>query len=303
VLSRSTTTRETAPARQPVSIGFSGLRTACVSCHIDVHRAELGTSCDTCHTARSFQVANFTHARLRPFFDGQHAMLRCAQCHTSTYGATPTPPPTTSRGTVTAGADRSASSAVVLRVGFAKASDACASCHVDVHLGQVSTRCETCHIVATPRFAVQTFQHSTTKFPLTGKHMTVACQSCHTVATQNFPAGHGTARRLTGMGTACASCHQDPHKGELGASCERCHSTDTFAFSGRWYVHSNRQLSRTFFVGRHVTACVACHKRGRGAAGTGPSLAAYVIPTACTSCHTDIHRGALGPRCESCHTP
>ena len=32
-------------------------------------------------------------------------------------------------------------------------------------------------------------------------------------------------------------------------------------------------------------------------------FAAYVIPTTCTSCHKDVHRGALGPRCESCHKP
>jgi class III cytochrome C family protein len=291
------------PGRPPVSADFSGLRTDCVSCHTDVHRAELGTSCETCHTARSFQVTGFRHARVRAFFDGQHATLRCAQCHTSTYGTAPASAPAQSQGTVITGAGRSSSQPAVLRVGFAKTSDSCASCHMDVHLGQVGTRCETCHTVATPRFAVRTFQHSTTKFPLTGKHPTVACESCHTVATQNFPAGHGTARRLTGMGTACATCHQDPHKGELGASCERCHSTDTFAFSGKWYVHSSRQLSRTFFVGRHVTACVACHKRGRDAVGARPTLATYVIPTTCTSCHTDIHRGALGPRCESCHKP
>jgi hypothetical protein len=32
-------------------------------------------------------------------------------------------------------------------------------------------------------------------------------------------------------------------------------------------------------------------------------LTNYRVPTACTACHTDVHRGALGPRCESCHKP
>jgi hypothetical protein len=27
------------------------------------------------------------------------------------------------------------------------------------------------------------------------------------------------------------------------------------------------------------------------------------VSTACSACHTDVHRGALGPRCESCHKP
>jgi hypothetical protein len=300
---REATARGAASPRQPIAADFSGLRTECASCHTDVHRAELGTSCEMCHTARSFQVTGFTHARVRSFFDGQHATLRCAQCHISTYGTIPGPAATQPRAAVVASAARATSTPAISRLGFAKTADACATCHTDVHLGQVGTRCETCHTVATPKFAVQTFQHSTTRFPLTGKHTAVACQSCHTVATQDFPAGHGTARRLAGMGTACATCHQDPHKGELGASCERCHSTDTFTFSGKWYPHSNRQLSRTFFVGRHVTTCAACHKRGPDTPAARTMLAAYVIPTACTSCHKDVHRGALGPRCESCHRP
>jgi hypothetical protein len=300
---RGAAARGAATTRQPIAADFGGLRTECMSCHVDVHRAELGTSCETCHTARSFQVAAFKHARLRPFFDGQHTMLRCAQCHISTYGAIPVPAPAQPRDASPAAAARATSAPAVLRVGFIKTSDTCATCHTDVHLGQVGTRCETCHTVATPKFAVQTFPHATTKFPLTGKHTAVACQSCHTVATLDFPAGHGTARRLTGMGTACATCHQDPHKGELGTSCERCHSTDTFSFSGKWYAHSNRQLARTFFVGRHMTTCTACHKRGQTNTAARTTLAAYEIPTTCTSCHKDVHRGALGPRCESCHKP
>ncbi|HEY1305937.1 MAG TPA: hypothetical protein VGF24_20425 [Vicinamibacterales bacterium] len=296
--------RETSAGLRTVTAGdFGGLKTDCVSCHTDVHRAELGTSCETCHTARTFQVATFKHARMRPFFDGQHATLRCAQCHTATYGVSAAPVATTTRGAIAAPTGRAASQSPVLRVGFVRTSETCTACHKDVHLGQVGVRCETCHSVVTPKFAVQSFQHSTTTFPLTGKHTAVACQSCHTVATQDFPAGHGTARRLKGMGTECASCHQDPHDGKLGTTCQSCHSTDTFSFSGKWYPHANRELSRTFFTGRHITACAACHKPGRNASAGSPARVAYVIPTSCTSCHTDVHRGALGPRCESCHKP
>jgi cytochrome c7-like protein len=279
---------------------FGGLKTECVSCHADVHRAELGTSCETCHTARTFQVSAFRHAMQRPFFSGQHATLRCAQCHTSVYD-------TTAAATRVAAAAstrpvRSTTPAPIVRVGFTKASGTCVSCHSDVHLGQVGARCETCHTVETAKFAVTNFQHTKTKFPLTGKHAPLKCDACHAVATQAFPAGHGTARRLTGIGTECASCHKDPHASELGTDCQSCHSTDTFAI--KRYTHRRAPILRSFFTGKHITVCSACHKpaAGRTAAPTAV-LASYKASTACISCHLDVHRGALGPRCESCHKP
>jgi hypothetical protein len=311
VPARGTPARSTAAARgavaRPATGGaarqvadFRGLKTDCVSCHSDVHRAELGTSCETCHSARTFEVSAFTHAKPRPFFAGQHATLRCAQCHSSVYGATAAAIATAAA--VAARPVRSTPPAPALRVGFTKASDTCVSCHTDVHLGQVGTRCETCHTVDIAKFAVRNFQHAKTKFPLTGKHAPLACESCHAVATQAFPGGHGTARRLTGIGTECASCHKDPHANEVGADCQTCHSTDTFSI--KRYTHRRAHLLRSFFTGRHITTCTACHKPApaRAAAPTRV-LASYQASTACITCHTDVHRGALGPRCESCHKP
>jgi hypothetical protein len=278
---------------------FRGLKTACVSCHADVHRAELGPSCDTCHSARTFQVTAFTHAKQRAFFDGQHRTLRCAQCHTTVYPATTVATRTAVPAARTA---RGTTPTPIVRTGFTLATETCASCHTDVHLGQVGLRCETCHTVETAKFAVASFQHATTKFPLTGKHAPLKCEACHAVATQAFPSGHGTARRLTGIGTECASCHKDPHASELGADCHSCHSSDTFTI--KRYTHKRMHLLRGFFVGRHITACSACHKSAPArTAAPVAVLASYKASTACITCHTDIHRGALGPRCENCHKP
>jgi hypothetical protein len=289
----------TSGATRPVA-DFRGLKTECASCHADVHRAELGTSCDTCHSARTFQVSAFTHAKPRAFFGGQHAALRCAQCHASVYGA---PAAAVTRPTaVVARPARSTTPPTVIRTGFTQASETCVSCHTDVHFGQVGARCETCHTVETAKFAVTNFPHAKTKFPLTGKHVPLKCEACHDVATQTFPGGHGTARRLTGIGTACASCHKDPHANELGTDCQSCHSSDTFAI--KRFTHRRAHLLRSFFIGRHITTCTACHKPAAVRA-TAPAraLASYQASTACISCHTDVHRGALGPRCESCHKP
>ena len=298
--SRGAIARPVAAGGSPQVADFRGLKTDCVSCHADVHRAELGTSCETCHTARTFQVSAFRHAKQRPFFDGQHATLRCAQCHISTYGTTAA----ATRTTVASSTRpvRGAPANPVLRTGFTQTSATCVSCHKDVHLGQVDARCETCHAVGTAKFAVMSFAHAKTAFPLTGKHAPLKCEACHAVATQTFPGGHGTARRLTGIGTECASCHKDPHANEIGADCQSCHSTDTFSI--KRYTHRRAPLLRSFFTGRHITTCAACHKPAPGRTGASAAvLASYKASTACISCHTDVHRGALGPRCEACHKP
>jgi hypothetical protein len=174
-----------------------------------------------------------------------------------------------------------------------------------VHLGQVGARCETCHTIETPGFAARTFAHDATAFPLTGRHAPLACDACHKVETRAFPAGHGTARRFSGIGTACAACHADPHAQQFTVECRSCHTPDTFAIAR--YTHLNARALRSFFTGRHAAAaCAACHKPAsirRASTGAAAAPTNYRISTTCTACHTDVHRGALGPRCDSCHRP
>ena len=147
----------------------------------------------------------------------------------------------------------------------------------------------------TAKFAVTNFPHSKTKFPLSGTHAPLKCEACHAVATQAVPGGHGTARRLTGIGTECASCHKDSHNAELGFDCQSCHSTDTFSI--KRYTHRRAHLLRSFFTGRHIAVCSACHKPAASRTAAPFSVqASYKASTACITCHTDVHRGALGPR-------
>lgn len=270
---------------RPSANDFKGLTSSCESCHADVHRGELGTSCQKCHSARSWEVRPFTHANTRAFFEGQHAPLTCAQCHTSTVQPTRTGDPV-----------------ALLRVGFTTTPVACVSCHKDVHLGQFKQSCDICHTVDAPKFRVAAFAHGATKFPLTGKHAPLGCEACHKVETGPFPAGHGTARRLTGVATACASCHQDPHRGQLKQECDTCHGTDTFAVTR--YTHKNARALRAFFTGRHASAsCAECHKPLDRPPAALKAVANYDVSSRCTNCHTDVHKGALGSVCETCHKP
>jgi hypothetical protein len=264
---------------------YRGLSKACASCHADVHRAELGTACETCHSARTFQVTAFTHRAQRAFFAGQHATLTCAKCHP--------PPPATARP---------AASGPLVRVGFTTTSSACASCHRDVHLGQVNAQCETCHSVETPKFGAPLFNHAGTRFPLTGLHAQVTCAGCHKVETRQFPSGRGEALRLTGIGTTCAACHRDVHLGQVSSPCESCHSASTPHFGVVGFKH---ETTRFPLSGKHAqAACDSCHKVYSGAfpGGRGETKRLTGIGTECASCHQDVHGGELPQRCEQCHT-
>ncbi|MEQ1761145.1 MAG: hypothetical protein ABL986_22785 [Vicinamibacterales bacterium] len=303
-----TQTQTLGQTQTPTPTDFRGLSTTCASCHADVHKGDLGTTCESCHNSKTFRLPGYTHAAPKDFFLGLHTPLRCEQCHVSTFSAVSTSP-----------------AVAPPRVGFPTTPTSCASCHKDIHLGQVDSRCETCHGLTQPRFAISGFSHDRTTYPLTGKHVALECRACHKADTAAFPAGTGTAVRLRPIGTTCVTCHQDPHKNELGDTCQTCHTTQTFTVASP-YTHRNARALRSFFTGRHnAAACVDCHKplapapasavaarpaarpAAPAAATVRPAPAkvqlAYRISTTCVSCHRDIHRGSLGPNCESCHKP
>ncbi|MBS1817966.1 MAG: hypothetical protein JSU08_08560 [Acidobacteria bacterium] len=274
----------TAPAAKRVA-DFRGLSTTCVSCHTDVHQGQLGASCETCHTSASFRVSSFTHKSDPSFFAGQHASLTCEKCHV----------PSAPRATRT-------DLPVALNVRYRDLPKACASCHEDAHLGQEPATCETCHTITSPKFAVPGFSHARTSFALTGKHETAACAVCHKRETGQFPKGPGTAIRFSGLAHECRSCHQDVHLGQLSGACETCHATSSFTIDH--YTHKDRTLS-SLFVGRHLKAtCQDCHKAATTnfPAGRGTAVR-FKVERTCVSCHTDIHKGALGPNCATCHRP
>jgi hypothetical protein len=254
-----------------------------VACHTDVHGNELGSDCQRCHGDTAFAITAYTHTRASDFFGGQHAPARCEGCHRPFSAAAP----------ATSTAERAA-------IRYTTTPTGCVSCHADVHLGQVGIRCEGCHSIDTARFAVTGFDHARTRFPLTGKHAGVECRACHKPETGQFASGHGTAVRLSGIATACVSCHADVHLGQLKSGCETCHTATTFRIQA--YEHRNRALAG-FFVGPHAAArCSQCHAEvsGRFPAGTGRAVK-FVVDSGCTTCHLDAHNGQLGDRCIDCH--
>lgn len=136
---------------------FTDTPTNCGGCHVkDRTHDDLG-ECARCHTATSWKDGEFDHDRQSKFpIAGAHLSVSCTQCHT-----TPNV--------------------------FSGAPTACAGCHeaqgTEAH-GDFGG-CERCHVVA--GFAPSTFDHASTGFPLTGKHIDAACQSCHAEKVRGYP--------------------------------------------------------------------------------------------------------------------
>lgn len=236
------------------------LKDDCYSCHKsdDQHKGQNGTSCDKCHTPKSWSTIGFNHDKDTDFpLRGKHKPLECTACH---------------------------------KGGLYKdeLKTECVACHKadDVHRGQQGDNCAQCHDESGWGSKV-VFDHDLTDFPLIGLHATVPCEECH--ISRSFkdakkecdtchkkddihkktlgphceqchnPNGwplwqfdHNTQTdfKLDGKheGLQCSGCHKktvsntiklshtceschrkdDPHFGQFGRNCERCHSTKSF---------------------------------------------------------------------------
>lgn len=111
------------------------------------------------------------------------------------------------------------------------------------------------------------FDHSRTGFPLTQRHVGVACMNCH-----------GGERAITRQ---CSGCHEDAHAGQLGSSCDGCHSAVGWSQTESLARHRRTRLPLS---GMHaLTDCRDCHRR------TSDRTFSQV-PADCFACHADDYR-------------
>jgi hypothetical protein len=130
------------------------------------------------------------------------------------------------------------------------------------------TSCQDCH--ATTGWRPASFDHGSTRFPLTGAHRSTECGRCHQDG------------RYAGTPRDCYGCHQaqynataNPNHGASGfpTSCQDCHGTNgwrpaSFDHDGRYFP---------IYSGKHRGAwsgCPDCH----------PNAGNYRA-FACTNCH------------------
>jgi hypothetical protein len=180
-------------------------------------------------------------------------------------------------------------------------SDLCISCHKQIksdletkkgfhgrNVLVAKSECYSCHVEHQGRdhSIVQlepiVFNHDDTNYPLMGGHKRAECVSCHTAGKKYREAPH-----------ECFACHDkdQPHKGNLGTSCETCHNVES------WKKVAVFDHNKTKFPlrGGHVKAtCIACHV---GEIYKNLSMT-------CNDCHAiqDVHGGKFGPLCQDCHS-
>src|SRR5260370_8538575 len=135
------------------------------------------------------------------------------------------------------------------------------------------------------------FDHKLTGYALEGKHANVACTQCHTPKNiQGDDRGlikyKDLSKSFVGLSQECLSCHTDPHKGQLGNDCQRCHNVSDWK-AAKEFDHSKTRYSLT---GLHVhVACEKCHKPD---VPGGPARFKGMRFGACIYCPFDPHQDA-----------
>ena len=154
----------------------------------------------------------------------------------------------------------------------------CSSCHSD-HLGRD---------VDIMAFDVDQFDHNKTQFPLEGSHLTQTCKNCH---NEKHPKSGKPTFRLPDFKpqAQCASCHEDPHEGNLADDCTSCHAQD------KWQVEKFDHSKTDFLLkDKHQeVSCQSCHVKD----------VAAPVGKQCSNCHksNDKHLGVFGEKCADCH--
>lgn len=291
----------------------------CISCHQEIgvrqernegyHRTVKARQCAECHKDHRGAGADlvewlpskraFNHALTGWPLEGAHKKPDCKKCHET-------------RRIV----DDSVTELVKKtgRETFLGLSSRCVRCHFDEHRGQEGDSCQSCHNSEDFKRA-PSFNHndrSDAHFPLTGQHRKVACEKCHgplvdeSTPANAFPAPRDrTYMQLKDIPHgSCVSCHEDPHRGQFGKGCARCHTTDGWTTIKQTAEDSGFHDKTDFPLrGEHTSvACKTCHGPFPGQAAMFKGLK----HGRCADCHMDAHAGQLEPedgaiRCETCH--
>lgn len=269
--------------------GWIGLDRACASCHTDVHRGALGSDCTKCHDAGKWKMTpGFDHSRTRYPLDGEHTTVACDKCHLDARVAT-----------------QRDSTGHLIPVFRPLPHDQCSDCHRDPHAGRLGPECARCH--TTRGFSTierDRFDHDRTRYPLRGRHVSVACAGCH-----DFRKPEGKKPPFA----TCTACHADAHGGTATLAgkvvdCAACHSVD--GFMPATFTAAQHQATRYPLDGKHRTArCSACHGKESGTAASRWGTSRIVIRpafAACRSCHGEDHGSQLAGRtgggdCADCH--
>ena len=265
----------------------------CLECHSEIKKminqgrgyhsfnAVQGKNCYDCHSehnGRNFMIINFTpntfdHKKTGFDLTGAHTRTKCDNCHQFKYIKTNISKK--KKGT------------------YLGLDTECRSCHEDIHQATLGTDCSACHTIEKFQLA-ERFDHSKSRFKLTGSHQNVDCTKCHPFEKKN---NKKFQKFKTISFSSCNSCHNDVHKGKFGGDCQSCHNTSSFHnIAQGTFDHSKANFP---LIGKHRNIkCTDCHKT---------NLSAKIKHEKCLDCHADYHKGdfvisALIRDCSECHS-
>jgi hypothetical protein len=266
----------------------------CLVCHSEIkNRIDIGTGyhasqevkgkdCAACHSehhGRNFDMvrfdeANFNHGLTGYELTGAHRRIDCRQCHIPDFIDEP--------------------DLKKRKDTFLGLSRDCAACHQDYHQKTLSSNCASCH--TTQAFApASKFNHDRTNFALLGKHTEVACIECHRKETRN---GREFQVFAEVAFANCNSCHQDPHRNNLGPNCKQCHTEQSFSSRNLLNRFNHNQTDFPLKGAHRRINCAECHNM---AAAPAAIFQDRLGVHNCISCHEDTHLGKFGNNCAECH--
>lgn len=270
--------------------GWLGLDRACGSCHEDAHRGALSAKCLECHDTRDWKPApRFDHGRTDYPLTGKHLDVACDKCHLA--------PAVVAKRTA---------AGQPIPVYRPLPHLECSACHQDPHSGALGPKCASCHETSSfAKVSRGAFDHDRTKYPLRGRHASVACAKCHDPAS---PKGKRPAF------ASCGSCHADAHGGTATlagrpADCAACHTVA--GFTPATFTVAQHGQSKYPLEGKHRDVqCSLCHVKSPSAAARSRLGTSGVVMrpsfARCRDCHGDDHgpqlAGLFGDGdCARCH--
>ncbi len=291
-------------------------KTKCLECHallrsrIDQNKGFHGSAsvrnkeCIQCHTehrGRQFDMirweggkTGFSHDQTGYVLEGKHKTARCESCHKPEFIKD------------NAVRNRAAEGLSLSRTFLGLGQD-CRHCHFNEHRNHMTKPCTECHDFEDWKRSVEAkFDHSNTRFPLTGRHSLASCEQCHVLVPDSRKKPNGQVdpdyMNLSDMRfDKCTVCHTDPHNNKFGQTCEKCH------VPGGWQnvTVSGFDHSKTNFplTGKHLSVnCEKCHQPDIKKKAQFKGLK-YVE---CRDCHKFNHAEQFSStpdqgRCERCH--
>lgn len=291
----------------------------CLSCHEEIgsrqarnegyHRTVKARQCAECHREHKGAGAEiiewlpskraFNHGLTGWPLEGSHKKQDCKKCHE----------PRRIVDDDVLALVKKTNRATLLGV-----SQRCVRCHFDEHRGQEGDSCQSCHNSEDFKHAPG-FNHNDradAHFALTGKHRAVDCEKCHQPLTDEntadsvFPAPRDKSylQFKDVPHGSCVECHEDPHRGQFGKGCARCHTTEGWKTIKAGAEDTGFHDKTDFPLrGEHTSvACKTCHGPFKGQRAVFKGLK----HKRCADCHTDAHLGQVAAadgavQCEKCH--